>query len=442
MRNYLKLLTIFAIISALTAVSLVAYDFVKTRRAFPTSTFIAGVDVSHLTYREAVNELAQHTAADLFSPLITLEAGAFFYSFPPDILGIHILADKTVDRAFGLTHKWNYFQSLSERLTQEAIYAPLILGIRPEQLRSVLGLIAEDIDTDPQDASIDLDEKTGGYHIEPEVVGRELKVRQSVERIGAYLAARQKEIPLEIEYSHPHVSEEALRANPPVYRLSTYTTYYGKHDSPNRIHNIKLVSSWVDGTLLMPGDVFSVAEILGEVTPDQGFKEAFVIIQGELVPHLGGGSCQIATTLYNAVSLADLKVVERRNHSFYFNIYPLGRDAAVYPGQIDFKFENDTPHPLLLRSAATGRSLTFRVYGSPSGKRVRFSKTEIFGKGDDGNFAPMSLEEVIENDIPFRTKVLRTVFYRNRILKQDAILSRYKLYGDKDSVPIRRPEPR
>jgi vancomycin resistance protein YoaR len=134
--------------------------------------------------------------------------------------------------------------------------------------------------------------------------------------------------------------------------------------------------------------------------------------------------------------------VERRNHSFYFHIYPLGRDAAVYPDQVDFKFENDTDYPLLLRSTATNRKLSFRVYGTPTGKKVKFSKTKVFARNDTGKFIPSTLKEVIEKDLPFKTKVVRTVYEKMKKVKQDTILSSYKMYGDKENVPIKRPEPR
>ncbi len=442
MRSFLKILTIIAVVSALFTLSFIVYDFIKTRRAFPPNTFIAEVDVSLLPSPEAIAKLEQYSAAQLFAPLITLEADKNSYSFPPDKLGIHILSKKTVDNAFKLTHKSNYIEDLRERLTTEATFAPLVLGIHEEQLKAVLEAIASEINLSSKDATMAFYEKTAGYNIKPEVIGKEVKIEKNMERILVGVDNGERAIPLAVDYFEPRIKEADLRAHPPVYRLAAYTTYYGKHDSPNRIHNIRLVSSWIDGTLMMPGDSFSVADILGDTTQEQGFKEAFVIIKGELVPLLGGGSCQIATTLYNAASLADLKILERRNHSFYFNIYPLGRDAAVYPGQIDFRFENDTPYPILLKSVATNRGISFRIYGTPTGKKAKFSSTKVFGLSESGEFVPMSLEAVVEKDLPFKTEVVRTVYENNKIIKQDTILSRYKLYGDKENVPIKRPEPR
>ncbi len=441
MRSFLKILTLLAIISAVIALSLIAYDYVNTRRAFPPNTYITGLDFSSLTYEEAVAKLEKYTASMLFAPLVTLQAENRFYSFPPEKLGVHILTRQTIDNAFRSTRK-GYVELLRARLTAEAVSVPLILGVHEDQLRAAFEAIAAEVNTASEEAAITLYEKTGGYNILPEVVGRKVDINKNIESFRLWLKKGEDVFPVIIEYSQPRIFEKTLREHPPVYRLSAYTTYYGTHDSPNRIHNIKLISSWIDGTLLMPGDSFSVAELIGDVTEEQGFKEAFVIIQGELVPLLGGGSCQIATTLYNAASLADLKILQRRNHSFYFNIYPLGRDAAVYPGQVDFRFENDTPFPILIKSEATDHRLSFRFYGTPSPKRVKFSSAKIWGRAENGTYVPMSLEEVIDNDLPFKTEIKRTVYDKGEKVQEDFIRSSYKLYGDKENVPIQRPEPR
>ena len=234
-----------------------------------------------------------------------------------------------------------------------------------------------------------------------------------------------------------------LRAHPPAFRLSAYTTYYGRHDSPNRIHNIKLIASWLDGTLLLPGEIFALGGKIGDFTPERGFKEAFVIYNGELVPMLGGGTCQIGTTLYNAVTLADLEILQRASHSFYFNIYPLGRDAAIYPPSVDLKFKNDTPYPLLIKAEATNKRLSFRVYGTPTGKKVEFSPIKVFLLQPGLGYRPASVSQVLAADSPFRTETTRRVYNSSgMIIKQEVIKSYYKLYGEKSNVPIARPEPR
>jgi vancomycin resistance protein YoaR len=439
----LKIVGFAAALALLIALAFVGYDFFKTRQAFPPKTFIGAIDVSDLTQDEADAKLKSYSLAEIFTPIITLESKDFHFAFPPEDLGITILYDDCLRNAFELTHKESYLKDLKDRLKRGAVMAPLVLKIDENKLRAELDKIAPAVACTPKDASFLFYEETGGFHVESEEAGRELDISKSVDLFKSSLQEGKREIPLFIKYAYPRVTEKILRAYPPVTRLSAYTTYYGTHDSPNRIHNIKLIASWVNDRLLMPGENFSVAEIIGEVTPDRGFKEAYVIMGGELVPLLGGGACQVATTLYNAVQLADLKVLQRRNHSFYFNIYPLGLDAGVYPGQLDFRFNNDTGQPVLIKSVATNKRLSFRIYGTPTGKTVKMSPPAILGRGRGGVFVPMSLRQVIAYDVPFKTSVVRTVYDKegNKI-EEEVIGSYYKLYGEKSNVPIRRPESR
>jgi vancomycin resistance protein YoaR len=445
MRNYfLKIIGVFAFSSVLATLSLVSYDFVKNKELFPRGSYIGKLEVSGLTRDEAAAKLKKSSLSKAFTPSITLEADFVSFSFKPEQLGVYILYNESLKKAFNLAHGENFFADLKQRLLREHFFAPLILGLNEKKARRMLSALANKVRSTPKDATILYYEETGGYNIEREDLGRELNIDQSIAALKAALSQGKNYVHLALNVEYPRIVEKDLRAAPPVYRLSAYTTYYGAHDSPNRIHNIKLIASWIDGTVLMPGDVFSVAEVLGDVTPEKGFKEAFVIIGGELVPSLGGGACQVATTLYNTVALADIKVLQRRNHSFYFNIYPLGRDAGVYPGQLDFRFENDTGYPILIKSIATNRRLSFRIYGTPNGKKVKFSGASVLGKDiESGSFTPMSLKKVIDEDIPFKTYVTRTVYNKKgKLIKQEKIQSYYKLYGDKENVPIKRPEPR
>ena len=123
-------------------------------------------------------------------------------------------------------------------------------------------------------------------------------------------------------------------------RVGRYETIYG--GDPNRIHNVQLVAHLVDGKLIAPGATFSFNEATGERTADKGFLEAPVIINGELTTGLGGGVCQVSTTVFNAAYEAGLKITERTNHALYISHYPQGRDATVNYPDVDLKFVNDT----------------------------------------------------------------------------------------------------
>lgn len=428
----------------MTALIFLLVDFYKTKDAFPPGSFIGRLPVAGLTRPEAI-ELIQNTpASQVFQPTVSFNIGEETFTFPVEELGIYVVADQTVDQAFSLTHKENYVKELQKRLQREEILLPLILDLDEDLTSDILKELSAQINSAPREAGITLNEFTGAYHISPDSPGRLLNSDQTIASARTALSSGKPDLKIVVEhYMQPRITESVLRAAPPIHRLSSYTTYYGKHDSPNRIHNIKLIASWINNTILLSGETFSLMDKIGDFDAGRGFKEAFVIVGNELVPELGGGTCQIGTTLYNAASLADLEILARRNHSFYFNIYPLGRDATVYPGQADFKFRNDTPYPILVIAYADNKKLFFRFFGTPTGKRVEFSSPKIYLLGEDGSFRPSTLREVIAVDRPFRTVIERTVYDEHgKKIKEETIRSFYKLYGEKANVPIRRAEPR
>lgn len=440
----LKFLIAAAIISSLVALTLLAIDYFKTKAAFPPKTFICQVEVSLLSREEAIIRLRQAPPEKLYPPTFVFQNTGESFAFPSKDLGIRVLPEETVDAAFATTHKDSYIRELRNRLSRNYLVLSPRLALNEDQALKVITELAQKIDSPPKDASVQLDESTGGYHITRDLPARKLLTAETLSACRNALFEGKAAFPLLIDCAvPPRIAEALLRPHPPVYRLSAFTTYYGKHDSPNRIHNIKLIASWLNNTILLSDEVLSLAEKIGDFSAERGFKEAFVILQGELVPQLGGGTCQIGTTLFNAVSLADLEILSRRNHSFYFNIYPLGRDATVYPGQVDFKFKNNTGFPIMIKAVATNKKLSFRIYGTPTGKIVSFSRPTIYMLGEDGVFSPATLREVIDSDRPFRTIVTRTVKdAQGKILTEETLRSYYKLYGEKSNVPIRRPEPR
>ena len=132
----------------------------------------------------------------------------------------------------------------------------------------------------------------------------------------------------------------------------------------------QLVAQLIDGALIAPGKTFSFNGTTGERTAEKGFEEAPVIINGELQTGLGGGICQVSTTVFNAAYEAGLQIDERTNHALYISHYPLGRDATVNYPDLDLKFTNDTDHWLLLRTFVGSGSLTVNLYGTPQNRRV------------------------------------------------------------------------
>jgi vancomycin resistance protein YoaR len=134
-------------------------------------------------------------------------------------------------------------------------------------------------------------------------------------------------------------------------QVSTFTTYYPYAEYRNI--NIGRAAEIIDGTVLKPGDTFSLNDIVGERTRENGFTEGFIISNGIFAEDLGGGVSQMATTTFNAMFFAGLEDVEHKPHSFYIDRYPVGREATVAWGSVDLRFRNDTPYGVLISAKVT-----------------------------------------------------------------------------------------
>lgn len=161
--------------------------------------------------------------------------------------------------------------------------------------------------------------------------------------------------------------------------VGSYETIYG--GIANRIHNVQLVAHLIDGHLIAPGQEFSFNRTTGERTAAKGFLEAPVIINGELQTALGGGVCQVSTTVFNAAYETGLPITARTNHALYISHYPLARDATVNYPDTDLRFVNNSGHWLWLRTFVGSSSLTVRLYGTPLNRRVESVATPLVASG-------------------------------------------------------------
>ena len=187
--------------------------------------------------------------------------------------------------------------------------------------------------------------------------------------LGAAVGPGLREARLTLAPLEPRLTTEKAQALGIRKQISTFTTDMGASSS-NRIWNVHLLGSYLDGTILMPGQTFSYNKVVGPRTIERGFREGQMIFGGVLIPSIGGGVCQTATTLFNAAFEAGLPVKERHNHSWYISHYPMGRDATVSWGGPDLKFRNDLDHAILIKVTYTDATFTVSFYGTKQGRKV------------------------------------------------------------------------
>ena len=431
-----------ALICAVIVCGFLLGDYLYHQKHFPKNTYIENASVAGLTTDEAIQNIKNMLPAEAAILPIVLIIGRDKFAFSPEEIGLEIDAKKSVEAAAQNLRGISFFRQWERRAHWKPRVFPFYFKSDTEAITAFLMHFEAIVNRPFQDAKI-IFLKGGGYHVKEEKVGRKLYLDESRNALEEVLRNGKREATLKLEFSPARITKVMLKDHPPAQLLSKFTTFYGTHDSPNRIHNIQLIASWIDDTMLLSGESFSLLKHAGDFSEERGFKEAFVILGGELVPQYGGGGCQIGTTLFNAVSLADLNVKKRRNHSFYFNIYPLGRDATIYPDSLDLLFENDSGFPILIKTEATNKYLTFRIYGTPHGRKVEFSPAAVYMLSTHGKFVRSSLRSVIQEDRPFRTEIVRKVLNKEGgEIHSEVIKSYYKLYGERDNVPIRRKEPR
>jgi vancomycin resistance protein YoaR len=202
----------------------------------------------------------------------------------------------------------------------------------------------------------------------PSRPGRDVAPARLVAAVAA-AAAGDHVARVELGERQPELTTAEAHALGITQKLVSFTTDMGVSSS-NRIHNVHLMADFIDGTVIKPGEVFSFNRVVGPRTAERGFLEGQMIIGSLVLPSIGGGVCQTATTLFNDAFELGLPILARVNHNLYLSHYPLGRDATVSWGGPDFQFKNDLKHGLLIKTSYTDQTLTFTMYGTDEHRRV------------------------------------------------------------------------
>ncbi|NLC88265.1 MAG: hypothetical protein GX682_05825 [Clostridiaceae bacterium] len=219
-----------------------------------------------------------------------------------------------------------------------------------------LNKIHDEIYHTPQDAYY----TTNPYVVHPHVDGIDFAI--SMDEALALFNNTQDSCSIALKVLSPAVTTNQIGTEAFPNLLATYSTTYSS-SNVNRSTNIRLASNKINGTVVMPGETFSYNTTVGRRTAAAGFKSAAVYVGGEVTTGIGGGICQVSSTLYNAVLLSNLGIVERHNHGFNPGYVPVGRDATVSWGGPDFKFKNTRNYPIKIVCSGSGGNINIKIYG-------------------------------------------------------------------------------
>ena len=311
----------------------------------PNNITIEGVSLENLSLVEAEARLEGY-----FNLITITHQGHIFY-YSPEQLGIEIDYRKTLKQLMERP-PWDV-----ATLNYHGVGLELEKNINQDKLAKEIRKIAEIINTPAQNSTFSLVE--GDLVIVDGSKGIKVDEELFLQHIT--------DNPLQNNYIipfvaiNPEISNVHLKELIPSKLLAQYTTDFVIN--ANRTENIRIASEAIKGTLLSPGDVFSFNNVVGPRTKDAGFLTAMVISGGQFIPGVGGGICQVSSTLYNSVLLAGLEIVERSAHSLAIDYVPLGRDATVVYGLRDFIFKNNTLGYIFIDYQIEGQKLTFYIYG-------------------------------------------------------------------------------
>ena len=273
------------------------------------------------------------------------------------------------------------------------------VSIGGETAERWISRLSATVGREPHDATFRV--VPGGITVVPSEEGRALDVPATLRAAErAMFSPTHRTAALVVRAAEPARTTKDAAAMGITGVVGSYTTTYG--GTEGRLHNVRLVAELIDGALIAPGARFSFNETTGERNAAKGFAEAPVIINGELENGVGGGVCQVSTTVFNAAFEAGLSIEKRTNHALYISHYPLGRDATVNYPDLDLVFTNDTDRWLLLRTFVGTGSLTVNLYGTPTGRRI---ETET---------APL----VVEGKVPWRRIDDTTMFKGEKVVEQ------------------------
>ena len=318
-----------------------------------------------------------------------------------------------------------------------ATYALMLDG---GEMTAFLEPLIPELDRDPENARFIFNDDTHELDlIAPAVTGRTLDVNASLASIHADINLGKHEAPLVFVYEDPQIGDDVTAEELGISELVSDESTNFFRSSSSRIQNIKTASSAFHGLLVAPGETLSMADVLGDISLDTGYAEALIIYGDRTIKGVGGGVCQVSTTLFRAVFFGGYPIVERHPHAYRVSYYEKGSpsrgpglDATVFVPVVDFKFTNDSQYWLLMETYVYNYTLQWKFYSTSDGREVSWSR-DISDEID----APKDLyklnKDLDKGDINqidwsadgMTVVVYRTVTRNGELLHQDTIRTRY-----------------
>ncbi len=424
---------------------------VASKECYFTGVQVEGIELGGLFKEEAQTKLDEYWN-QLIKTEVEISTGKNTEKITLEELGISYSNQDVLTEAFALGREGSLIQKYLDikNLEKEPVNFELEFTFDEEVLQNVLKEKTASYEDRMQNAS--LKRVNGSFVITAEKEGLVFNYEESAKLILDKVANDWADraafgITMVTEVEKPQYTKEMMEKV--TDKIGTFSTSYSSSAS-GRKKNVKAGASFIDGNVVYPGETFSVHDVVTPFTFDRGYAMAGSYLNGETVESMGGGICQVSTTLYNAVLRSELEIVERHEHSMTVGYVQLSADAAIAGTYKDFKFKNNTDTPIYIEGIANGSTLTFTIWGDetrPSNRTITFVNEVL------STTAPTEVEEkdptleegvrkvISKGHTGYKTKLWKIVKVDGR--QTDKILvnsSSYMMSKTKVAVGTKKPE--
>ncbi|MHC1720283.1 MAG: VanW family protein [Clostridiaceae bacterium] len=353
------------LLAAFIGMSAIGYNTVKAwdNLVYP-KVLVDGIDLSGKTKEEAVAILAENHGNAILNKKINIEVEGQVYSLEYSKLNPSYDFNAAVDQAFSYGKNLSMSGKFSAIKFSKEKNVELGLKYNKAPINELIATIEKQYNKEAVNAKLNIN---SGFSITPEQNGTKLN-REDLEKelyskINGKIGTN-TDVKAVFTVTKANVTSDMLKGI--NAKVSSFSTNYGSISSPARANNIVISTRSINGTVLMPGETFSFNGVVGKRTIERGYQEAPVIVKNKVESGLGGGICQVSSTLYNAVLRANLKIAARAHHTYPSSYVPVGMDATVDYGNLDFKFTNNYSYPLYIQSSTGGGIVSFSIYSNSS----------------------------------------------------------------------------
>lgn len=358
--------------------------YINIDAIYPGMT-IQGMSVGGMTQEEAKAKVQEYVDK-VSQETVTLQVKKKESTFALSDIDLKCTNMDVVEKAYDFGKTGNVFKRVIEvrKLEKEGMDFPLTFSVDKAETRKVVKKKAKKFLAKKKDATIT--RKDGKFVITKQVDGVDIDFEANADKLTEVFSKKDwdhKSVVFPMDYTLDKAKHTKKELSAIKDVLGTFTTSYAGSAS-GRCANVENGASLINGTLLYPGDSFSVYSKVAPFTADNGYHLAGSYSNGQTVQTYGGGICQVSTTLYNAVLRAELNVTERSNHSMTVHYVPLSADAAISGTDKDLKFTNNLDHPVYIQGVAGGSSITFTIYGKEyraSNRKVEYVSETVSTRG-------------------------------------------------------------